>query len=100
MSNPAPWIAESPLLTHAYGLAAAAHRAQRRATDGHPFISHVTEVGGLLHREAFDEELVAAGLLHDAVERGAMTEEELTDQVDESISSLVLALSEDPTISS
>lgn len=43
---------------------------------------------------------MAAGLLHDAVERGTLTEEELTDQVDESISSLVLALSEDPTISS
>jgi (p)ppGpp synthase/HD superfamily hydrolase len=50
-------------------LAEAAHRSQRRPTYGRPFISHVTEVAALLHREAFDEELVAAGLLHDAVEQ-------------------------------
>ena len=41
---------------------------------------------------------MAAGLLHDAVERGTLSEGELRDQVDESIASLVLALSEDPTI--
>jgi guanosine-3',5'-bis(diphosphate) 3'-pyrophosphohydrolase len=100
MPDPAQWIAESPLLAHAYGLARAAHRSQRRPTDGRPFISHVTEVARLLHREGFDEELVAAGLLHDAVERGTLGEEELRNQVDESISSLVLALSEDSTIES
>ena len=100
MSSPAPWIAESPLLAHAYGLAEVAHRAQQRPTDGRPFLSHVTEVATFLHRDAFDEELVAAGLLHDAVERGTLTEEELRSEVDEGISSLVLALSEDPTIES
>jgi hypothetical protein len=100
MSDPAPWIAESPRLAQAYGLAQAAHRSQRRPTDGRPFISHVTEVARLLHREGFDEELVAAGLLHDAVERGTLGEEELRDQVEGSISSLVLALPEDPTIES
>jgi hypothetical protein len=34
MSDPAPWIVGSPLLAHAYGLAEAAQRSQRRATDG------------------------------------------------------------------
>ena len=98
MADPAPWIAESPLLARAYGLAEAAHRSQRRPTDGRPFLSHITEVASLLHREGFDEDLVAAGLLHDAVERGTLSEGELRDRVDESIASLVLALSEDPTI--
>jgi hypothetical protein len=100
MSDTAPWISDSPLLAHAHALAEDAHRAQRRATDGRPFISHVTEVADLLHREAFDEKLVAAGFLHDAVERGTLSEEALRDEVDENISSLVMALSEDPTIQS
>jgi hypothetical protein len=99
-SGPAPWIAASPLLLHASGLAEAAHRSQRRATDGRPFIDHVTEVAGLLHEAAFDEELVAVGLLHDAVERGTLSEDELRGEVNESISSLVLALTEDATIES
>jgi hypothetical protein len=100
MPDPAPWILESPPLTRAYRLAERAHRSQRRPSDGRPFISRVTEVAMLLHREAFDEDLVAVGLLHDAVERGTLTEEELRDAVDEEISSLVMALSEDPTIES
>ena len=99
-SGPPPWIADSPLLAHAYGLAEAAHREQQRATDGRPFIDHVTEVAGLLHEAAFDEELVAVGLLHDTVERGTLSEEELRGEVNESISSLVLARTEDPTIES
>ena len=81
-------------------MAEAAHREQQRATDGRPFIDHVTEVAGLLHEAAFDEELVAVGLLHDTVERGTLSEEELRGEVNESISSLVLALTEDPTIES
>ena len=36
------------------------------------------------------------GLLHDAVERGTLGEEELRDEMGESICSLVLVLSEDP----
>ncbi len=43
---------------------------------------------------------MAVGLLHDAVERGTLSEEELRDEMGESISSLVLILSEDPGIES
>ena len=94
------WIADSPLLAQAYSLAEEAHRSQRRATDGRPFLDHVVEVATLLHQVGFDEELVAVGLLHDSVERGTLSEEELCDEIGESISLLVLTLSEDPTISS
>ncbi len=95
-----PWIEDSPLLTQAYSLAEEAHRSQRRATDGRPFLDHVVEVATLLDQVGFDEELVAVGLLHDSVERGTLTEEELRSDMGESISSMVLTLSEDPTISS
>jgi hypothetical protein len=99
---PAPpdWIAESELLEKAYSLAAAAHRSQRRPTDGRAFLDHAVEVATFLHEAAFDDELVAVGLLHDAVERGTLTEEELRAEVEEPIAELVMTLSEDPTIES
>ena len=40
------------------------------------------------------------GLLHDSVERGTLTEEELRAEMGADIASLVLTLSEDPTIAS
>ncbi len=92
------WIDESPLLSRSYELAEAAHRGQERPSDGRPFLDHVVEVAILLHESAFDEELVAAGLLHDSVERGTLSEEELRREVDESVSSLVMVVSEDPGI--
>ena len=93
-------IADSPLLAHAYSLAEAAHRSQYRATDGRPFLDHVVEVATLLQTAGFDEDLVAAGLLHDAVERGTLTEEALRSEMREEICTLVLTLTEDATIES
>jgi hypothetical protein len=98
--GPAPWIAAAPLLADAYWLAESAHRSQRRPSDGRPFLDHVVEVATLLHEAGFDEELIAVGLLHDAVERGTLTAAELRLEMGGEICSLVLALSEDPSIQS
>ena len=92
------WIADSALLERAYALAGVAHGAQRRPVDDRPFLDHATEVAGFLNEAGFDEALVAAGLLHDAVERGALSEEELRREMDEQVSSLVLALTENEAI--
>ena len=97
---PPDWISGSDLLAAAYGLAAEAHGDQRRATDQEPFLDHVVEVGRLLHDAGFDDEIVAAGLLHDAVERGTLSETRLRTEVDKEISALVLALTEDAAIDS
>ena len=97
---PPPWVAESPRLARAHRLAAQAHTAQHRPSDGAPFLEHVVEVAVSLHDAGFDEELVAAGLLHDAVERGTLTEERLRSAMGRSIASLVLALTEDGGIES
>ena len=56
------------------------------------------EVGELLHGAGFDERLVAAGLLHDAVERGQLSEADLRAEMDDEICALVMALTEDATI--
>jgi hypothetical protein len=97
---PPAWIADSPLLVRAYDLAEASHRSQLRPTDGRSFLDHVTEVATFLHEAAFDEELVAVGLLHDAVERGTLSEAELRSEMGEEIASLVMALTEDASIDS
>ena len=97
---PPVWTCRSPLLAEAYSLAAAAHGSQRRATDGRYFLDHVVAVAGMLHQAGFDDELVAVGLLHDAVERGTLSEEQLEDAMGASISSLVRILSEDASITS
>jgi guanosine-3',5'-bis(diphosphate) 3'-pyrophosphohydrolase len=97
---PPAWISESQLLLQAFVLAEAAHRAQDRPTDGRPFLDHVTEVAWLLDEAGFDEELVAVGLLHDAVERGTLSEEALRAEMGDAIATLVLALTEDAAIES
>ncbi len=96
----AGFISDSELLRRAFALAEHAHGNQRRATDQTRFIEHVVEVGELLHTAGFDERLVAAGLLHDAVERGQLSEAELRAEMDEDICALVMALTEDATIES
>ena len=98
-STPA-WIASSPLLTRAQALAAEAHAEQLRATDQAPFLVHVTEVGELLSDAGYDEDLVAAGLLHDSVERGSLSEARLRAEMEDEICALVMALTEDSEIES
>jgi guanosine-3',5'-bis(diphosphate) 3'-pyrophosphohydrolase len=97
---PPAWIAESETLARAYSLAASAHASQQRATDGAPFLDHVVEVATFLYDAGFDEELVTAGLLHDAVERGTLTEEHLHREMGDAVSLLVLSLTEDSSIES
>jgi (p)ppGpp synthase/HD superfamily hydrolase len=98
--EPPGWISDSPLLTQAFLLAVLAHRSDRRPSDDRLFLEHVTEVAGLLQRMDFDDELVAVGLLHDSVERGALTESALRAKVPASIYEPVMTLSEDPAIES
>jgi guanosine-3',5'-bis(diphosphate) 3'-pyrophosphohydrolase len=86
------------LLVRAHALATDAHGGQRRPTDLAPFIERVMEVGDLLQAAGFDERLVAAGLLHHAVERGKLTEGKLRAEMDEDVCVLVLALTQDATV--
>jgi (p)ppGpp synthase/HD superfamily hydrolase len=54
----------------------------------------------LLDGAGFDEELIAAGLLHDSVERGTLDRQRLRAEMGEEISALVLAVTEDDEIDS
>jgi len=91
-------VDDSALLSRAFSLAKSAHLGQTRSTDGQPFLDHVTSVARLLRDAGCDEELVAAGLLHDSVERGTLGKEELQREMGDEICRLVLELSEDPSV--
>ena len=54
-------------MRRAYAFAEAAHRGQRRKDD-RAFIAHPVHVARLLAARGYDEEVVAAALLHDVVE--------------------------------
>lgn len=58
----------SPRYDAALVLAAQAHRNQVRKSTDIPYVTHVVHVSVLLIRHGFGEDLVIAGLLHDAVE--------------------------------
>jgi (p)ppGpp synthase/HD superfamily hydrolase len=52
----------------AFALAASAHSDQVRKVGGEPYIVHLAHVSVMLLRSGFSEDVVVAGLLHDAVE--------------------------------
>jgi (p)ppGpp synthase/HD superfamily hydrolase len=74
------------------------HAGQRRKVDGLPFIEHPIEVAWLLYRAGGDDDVIAAGILHDTIEKGGASGAELRARFGATIAGLVLAVSEDPTI--
>jgi (p)ppGpp synthase/HD superfamily hydrolase len=81
-----------------FGFAAARHAGQYREIDGEPFIVHPIEVGRLLHRDGQPDHVVAAGLLHDVLEKTATPPQELELEFGTRIAQLVAAVSDDPSI--
>ncbi len=94
------WVGRSPLLIGAYALAAEAQLEQRRASDQAPLLVHSIEVAELLHDTGYDQTMVAAALLHDAVERGSLAESRLRAALGDRVSDLVMALTEDAKVGS
>ena len=88
----------SALVAEACRLAADAHDGQRRKDDGSPYITHPIAVAELLHDAGFDDEVIAAALLHDVVEDTEMASDEIAERFCERVAELVEALSEDEGI--
>jgi (p)ppGpp synthase/HD superfamily hydrolase len=74
------------------------HRNQRRASDGAPFIVHPLEVASLLYNAGCCDRVVAAGVLHDVIEKTMTTRQEIHERFGGHIADLVCALTEDPAI--
>jgi (p)ppGpp synthase/HD superfamily hydrolase len=83
-----------PLLVRAHSLAARAHAGQRQDADGSPYLEHVLEVAALLHDAGYSDEVVAAGLLHDVIEKSEITLFEVRARFGAHVASLVRAMTE------
>ncbi len=93
-------VDESPrsMTRAAFVFASAHHAGQYREIDGAPFIVHPVEVARLLTRDGQPDHVVAAGLLHDVLEKTATAPRELEHEFGTRVSQLVAAVSDDPSI--
>ena len=87
----------SPTLARALETARAAHDGQTRY-DGTPYLEHPIRVADLLDREGLGEPVLAAALLHDAVEDSELTVGEVVERFGLEIGEIVAALTEDASI--
>ena len=67
---------DGQILRHAWEFAVARHHGQRRAS-GDAYASHPIEVAGILADLGLDQASVVTGLLHDTVEDGVATPDEI-----------------------
>ncbi len=91
----------SQLVHRALGTAREAHAGQvRNGSGGRPYIEHPIAVAERVAEAGYDEEVIAAALLHDVVEDSELGVEDLRERFGEAIAELVAALSDDESISS
>jgi (p)ppGpp synthase/HD superfamily hydrolase len=93
-----PFLADRPLARAALHWATTLHKGQLRAVDRAPFILHPTEVAALLSGRGCDEEVIAAGLLHDALEKTDADLAGILHRFGERVARIVAAVTEDPSI--
>lgn len=91
-------VGDSELLRRAYSVALKAHEGQVRRGSREPYVTHPLAVAKRLREEGFDDETLAAAILHDAVEHSEVSLEQIVRDFGRRIAELVAALTEDPTI--
>jgi (p)ppGpp synthase/HD superfamily hydrolase len=92
-------VERSELVKGALATAREAHAGQiRRGSDGRPFIDHPIAVAELLSRHRFGDEVLAAGLLHDVVEKSDTGVAEVREAFGDTVGGLVEAMTEDESI--
>jgi (p)ppGpp synthase/HD superfamily hydrolase len=84
----------TPRLERAFRRAAFWHRGQTRKASDVPYIQHPAAVAMILDRLGCDEDVVIAGLLHDAVEDAGATFGEIAEEFGEGVAAIVRDLSE------
>lgn len=87
-----------PETRQALAFAERAHAGQRRAFDGAPFIAHPTEVAALLYYVGAADHVIAAGALHDTIEKSTTQAQDLRTRFGPRITTLVLAVTDDDDI--
>jgi (p)ppGpp synthase/HD superfamily hydrolase len=74
------------------------HAGQERSVDGAPFILHPIEVGNLLFEAGATEEVISAGVLHDALEKTDASAYELYARFGRRVGEIVYAVTDDARI--
>ena len=82
----------------ALAYAARLHEGQCRSADGAPYIVHPIEVGMLLYESGADDEVIAAGVLHDTLEKTDATAYDIYARFGRRVGDIVCAVSHDPGI--
>jgi (p)ppGpp synthase/HD superfamily hydrolase len=85
---------ESPLLQKAAETAQREHAGQSRKANQASYFDHVLRVAAVLREAGFDDEVVAAALLHDTAEHTALELEDIRSRFGERIGALVEAMSD------
>jgi (p)ppGpp synthase/HD superfamily hydrolase len=92
-------IERSDLLKDALETARRAHAGQlRRGSDGRPFIDHPLAVAELLLEHGHGDEVLAAALLHDVVEKSDVEVADVRRDFGDVVGDLVEVMTEDETI--
>lgn len=93
--------ADSELISRALAKATEAHAGQiRNGSGGLPYIEHPRMVAATLAAAGYEEQTLAAALLHDVVEDSDTTVEDLREEFGDAIADIVAALSDDASIES
>ena len=72
------------------------HEGQHRPVDGAPFIVHPIEVAMLLHEAGATDDVIAAGVLHDTLEKTDATAYDVYARFGRRVGDIVSAVSHDP----
>lgn len=91
------WYGKLPKTKAAVAYAEKKHAGQRRS-DGGPYIRHPLEVGSLLNRVGAPDHLIAAGVLHDVIEKAGVSQSALRRHFGSRVARLVAAVSDDDKI--
>lgn len=86
---------QGELINKALEIALGAHDGQKRKGSGKPYIIHPIEVGMTLSRFTQDEEIIAAGILHDTLEDTDLTYDDLFNLFGKRVADLVVSSSEE-----
>jgi (p)ppGpp synthase/HD superfamily hydrolase len=92
----------SRLLLDALSFAVERHGrvSQARKGTAFPYVLHPLRVAEILRRHGYDDELIAAGMLHDTIEDAEVSVEEISERFGTRVARLVEAVSEaDKTLS-
>jgi (p)ppGpp synthase/HD superfamily hydrolase len=87
------------IVERAVSLAADKHKNHTRKEGGLLYISHLVSVALILQKYNFDENVIAAGLLHDTLEDTETTQEEILENFGQVILDLILQVTNDDTLS-